>query len=53
MICVYVQIWKQRILEKLNAKNIKFEGNIKLINEIDFNELKARITQFYQNHDFG
>ena len=43
----------KNFLEKLNAKNIKFEGNIKLINEIDFNELKRVITQFYQNHDFG
>ena len=40
-------------LEKLNAKNIKYFGNIKLINEINKKNLMLKIANFYPNLDFG
>lgn len=40
-LCLCSNMETKNFLEKLNAKNIKFEGNIKLINEIDVKELNS------------
>ena len=52
-LCLTSNIETKEFLNKLNVKNVKFHGNIKLINKINANDIQNLNEKILTKKDFG